>query len=395
MAHDLVARLQKDDDPTVDTSLFDDEEQESKLWQVREGGLGATAFPPDGKDHWPGWEDSAVAPERVADYLRDLKGLYDRYDYQGALYGHLGDGCIHSRISFDLRTPGGLEKYRSFMEEAADLVVGYGGSLSGEHGDGQQRAELLPKMFGDELVEAFREFKRIWDPDWKMNPGKVVDPYRLDEHLKLGADYNPWRPKVKFSYDEDNGDFAHAALRCVGVGKCRQPGGADVMCPSFMVLREEKHTTRGRARLFFEMLEGDVITDGWRSQEVKQALDLCLACKGCTNDCPVNVDMPTYKAEFLHHHWKRRLRPRYAYAFGLIDQAARFASKLPGAVNLLGHTPPFAQLLKFVAGATQERPMPPFAPLTLQSWFAERGERNQGGRRVVVWPDTFNNYMHA
>ncbi len=395
MARDLIARLQKDDDPPAGTSLFDDEDQETKLWRVREGGLGATAFPPDGKDHWPGWEDSAVPPERVADYLEDLRGLYDKYDYQGAMYGHLGDGCIHSRISFDLRTPDGLATYRSFMEEAADLVVSYGGSLSGEHGDGQQRAELLPKMYGQELIEAFREFKRIWDPDWKMNPGKVVDPYRLDEDLKLGADYNPWRPNVKFAYPEDKGDFAHAALRCVGVGKCRQPDGVDVMCPSFMALREEKHTTRGRARLFFEMLEGDVITDGWRSQEVKEALDLCLACKGCTNDCPVNVDMPTYKAEFLHHHWKGRLRPRYAYTFGLIDQAARVAAMAPQAVNLLGHLPPFAQALKFVAGATQKRPMPSFAPQTLQAWFTERGERNEGGPRVVVWPDTFNNYMHA
>ena len=188
------------------------------------------------------------------------------------------------------------------MEEAADLVVSYGGSLSGEHGDGQQRAELLPKQYGDELVEAFREFKRIWDPDWKMNPGKVVDPYRFDEDLKLGADYNPPAPPVEFAYPEDGGDFAHAALRCVGVGKCRSPTASTSCARASWSLREEKHTTRGRARLLFEMLEGEVITDGWRSEEVNEALDLCLACKGCTNDCPVNVDMPTYKAEFLHHH---------------------------------------------------------------------------------------------
>ncbi len=376
-------------------SLFDDPDQERRLWEVREAGLGATAFSPDGKDHWPGWEDSAVAPEKVAQYLHTLRALYDKYGYDGALYGHLGDGCIHSRISFDLRTADGLRAYRAFMEEAADLVVSFGGSLSGEHGDGQQRAELLPKMFGDDLVDAFREFKRIWDPDWKMNPGKVVDPYRLDENLKLGVDYEPWRPPVKFAYEDDGGDFAHAALRCVGVGKCRIPHADEVMCPSFMVLREEKHTTRGRARLLFEMLQDDVITDGWRSREVKDALDLCLACKGCTNDCPVNVDMPTYKAEFLSHHWSGRLRPRHAYAFGLIDKSARVASLVPGLANSLAQHEPTASALKWIAGMTPQRPVPKFAPLTLQQWFRARGERNLSGPRVVVWPDTFNNRMHT
>jgi FAD/FMN-containing dehydrogenase/Fe-S oxidoreductase len=394
-ARALEARLRKNRDPPSGISLFDDPAEEKRLWKIREAGLASEAFPPDGHDRWVGWEDSAVAPENVGAYLRDLRKLYDRFGLRGALYGHLGDGCIHSSISFDLRTENGVQAYRAFVEEAADLVVSYGGSLSGEHGDGQSRAELLPKMFGEELVQAFREFKRIWDPDWKMNPGKVVDPYRIDENLKLGADYNPWRPSVKFAYREDRGDFAHATVRCVGVGKCRQPGGVDVMCPSYMVTREETHTTRGRARLLFEMLEGDVITEGWRSTEVRDALDLCLSCKGCTKDCPVSVDMPTYKAEFLHHHWKGRLRPRHAYAMGLIDQAARVASKVPGAANLIGHTPPLAQALKLAGGVSQRRGAPTFAPLTLRDWFFERGERNPGGRKVVVWPDTFNNYFHT
>ena len=228
-----------------------------------------------------------------------------------------------------------------------------------------------------------------------MNPGKVVDPYRLDEHLKLGASYNPPRPEVAFSYPEDKGDFAHAALRCVGVGKCRTPDGVDVMCPSYIVTREEMHSTRGRARLLFEMLQGEVVTDGWRSREVKEALDLCLACKGCTNDCPVNVDMPTYKAEFLHHHWAGRLRPRHAYAFGLIDQAARIASRMPGLVNALSHTPPFSDAFKLAAGLTRSREVPAFAPLTLQDWFRSRPVVNPHGPRVILWPDTFNNYFHT
>ena len=397
LAHKFMKDARKQGVESEHMSLFEDPKQEEALWEVREGGLGATAFPPDSGDHWPGWEDSAVPPERSGDYIRDLKRLYDEYGYKGAIYGHIGQGCIHSRINFDLRSVEGIRTYRSFMEEAADLVVSYGGSLSGEHGDGQQRAELLSKQYGDQIVQAFRQFKSIWDPDWKMNPGKVVDPYRLDENLKLGADYNPWRPEVRFAYEKDGGDFAHATLRCVGVGKCRKPDGVDVMCPSFMVTREEMHTTRGRTRLLFEMLQGEIIEDGWQSDEVYEALDLCLACKGCTNDCPVNVDMPTYKAEFLHQRYKGlHLRPRYAYAFGLIDQAARIAYRMPGLVNFLTHTPPFSRVFKLAAGMSSEREIPSFAPLTLQDWFRQRGgTTNPHGPRVVLWPDTFNNYFHT
>jgi FAD/FMN-containing dehydrogenase/Fe-S oxidoreductase len=368
------------------------------IWEIREGGLGSTAFPRDGVDHWPGWEDSAVPPERVGEYLRKLQALYDEHGLRGAFYGHFGQGCIHSRISFDLRHADGIATYRRFLERAADLVISLGGSLSGEHGDGQQRAELLERQYGRELIDAMREFKRIWDPDRKMNPGKVVDAYRLDENLRLGTDYNPRRTPVRLAYPEDGGDFAHAALRCVGIGKCRVPEAQTTMCPSFQVLREEEHSTRGRARLLFEMLEGDVVTDGWQSKEVYDALDLCLACKGCTNDCPVQVDMPSYKAEFLHHHYRslRRRRPRYAYAFGYIDQAARLGSVVPEAINVLGRAPGSSQLAKLAAGMGQKREIPSFAPLTLQRWFSRRGgTANRGGPRVVLWPDTFNNRFHT
>ncbi|MFG3200899.1 FAD-binding and (Fe-S)-binding domain-containing protein [Streptomyces sp. NPDC048192] len=368
------------------------------LWAIRESGLGSTAFPPDGKDHWPGWEDSAVPPDRIGAYVRGLRKVMDRHGITGAMYGHFGQGCIHSRLSFDLRTAEGIATYRAFLEDAADLCVSLGGSISGEHGDGQQRAELLEKQFGPELLQAMREFKAIWDPKWKMNPGKVVDPYRLDENLKLGTDYNPPRQPLKFAYEEDGGDFAHATLRCVGIGKCRVPRAETTMCPSYQVTREEKHTTRGRAHLLYEMLKGDVITDGWQSQEVYDALDLCLACKGCTNDCPVNVDMPTYKAEFLYHHFKspKRRRPRYAYAFGFIDQAARIASRFPELANLATHTPGLARLAKLAAGIDRRRPLPRFAPMTLQEWFARRGgTANPAGRPVVLFPDTFNNHFHT
>ena len=387
-----------DDDRLVVSASTQEGGNSEDFWALREAGLSATAFPPDGRDHWPGWEDSAVPPERLADYLRDLQALYGRYDYRGAFYGHFGQGCLHSRISFDLYTAEGVAKYRSFMEDAADLVVSYDGTLSGEHGDGQQRAELLGRQYGETLIEAMREFKLVWDPDWKMNPGKVVDPYRLDENLKLGPDYNPHRPEVKFSYKEDGGDFAHAALRCVGVGKCRVPTADQTMCPSYQVTREEMHSTRGRARLLFEMLRGEVITDGWASKEVYEALDLCLACKGCTNDCPVNVDVPTYKAEFLYHHYKslRRRRPRYGYAFGYIDKAARLAVRIPELANLATHAPGLSRLAKLAAGIDRRRRLPSFAPMTLQEWFGRRGgSANPHGRKVVLFPDTFNNHLHT
>ncbi|MFG1851076.1 FAD-binding and (Fe-S)-binding domain-containing protein [Actinomadura geliboluensis] len=368
-----------------------------KLWAIREAGLGSTAFPP-GKDHWPGWEDSAVPPARTGEYVRALRRVMAKHGIDGAMYGHFAQGCIHSRMSFDLRSAEGIARYRRFMEDAADLVVSFGGSLSGEHGDGQQRGELLERQYGPELMRAMREFKRIWDPDGKMNPGKVVDAYRLDEDLRLGTGYNPPRPEVKFAYEQDGGDFAHAALRCIGVGECRVPRAENTMCPSYQVTREEKHTTRGRARLLFEMLQGEVITDGWQSKEVAESLDLCLACKGCTNDCPVNVDIPTYKSEFLYHHYKsaRRWRPRYAYAFGFIDRAARLASRMPEAVNAVTHTPGLARLAKLAAGIDRRRPLPTFAPMTLQRWFRERGgTANPHGRPVVLFPDTFNNHFHT
>jgi FAD/FMN-containing dehydrogenase/Fe-S oxidoreductase len=390
-ARALMADLKKAKQPPKGMKLYDDPPAERHVWQVREAGLGATAFIPGKADTYEGWEDSAVPPERLGDYLRELGKLTSRYGYESALYGHYGQGCIHARWNFDLKTKAGIDKYRRFVDEAADLVVGMGGSISGEHGDGQSRGELLPKMFGEELVQAFREFKSIWDPDWKMNPGKVVDPYRITDNLRLGTDFAPPTVKSHFSFSRDHGSFAHATTRCVGIGKCRRTEGG-VMCPSYMVTREEKHSTRGRAHILWEMLNGGEL-EMWRDREVFEALDLCLSCKGCTNDCPVNVDMPTLKAEFLSHYYEGRARPRTAYAFGLIDQSARLASKATPIVNFLTQTQPFATLAKAALGISQKRQIPPFASPTLKEWLAQRPQRNGGGRRVILWADTFTNYI--
>ncbi|HWE94902.1 MAG TPA: FAD-linked oxidase C-terminal domain-containing protein, partial [Tepidisphaeraceae bacterium] len=263
-ARACMAAIGKETNPPT-MKLYDDPEQEEMIWKVREGSLGSTAWVPGMPDTWEGWEDSAVPVPKTGDYLRALRKLLDKYDYHPSLYGHLGQGCIHTRIPFDLYTKEGVEKWHRFMHEAADLVVSFGGSCSGEHGDGQSRGELLPKMYGPELMAAFRQFKSIWDPQWKMNPGKKIDAYRITENLRLGPDYNPPEPDTYFNFQGDKHSFARAALRCVGVGKCRREGGKGTMCPSYMVTREEKHSTRGRARMLFEMMNGEVITDGWKS----------------------------------------------------------------------------------------------------------------------------------
>jgi len=391
----MVTDLERHD-PRPAPRLFDDPAQAQLIWTVREAALAASADVPGEPSMWPGWEDSAVPPDKVGPYLRDLRALLIEYDYNTSFYGHFGQGCIHCRIPFDLKTQTGIDKWKNFLVEAAHLVVGYGGSLSGEHGDGQARAQLLPIMFGDELLDAMRQFKRLWDPDWKMNPGKVIDAYAVDENLRLGAHYNPPQPKTYFQYLEDGGSFAEATLRCVGVGKCRRHEGG-VMCPSYMVTKEEADSTRGRAHLLFEMLQGSPLTDGWRDQAVYDALDLCLACKGCTAQCPVNVDMPTYKAEFRAHFFEGRLHPRAHYAFGFIHTWARLVSSVPGLAtlaNVVTSTPLLSAGAKWLADMEPSRTIPPFAPEPFTRWWAKRAPRNGGKPKVVLFPDTFNNYFH-
>ncbi|TML08118.1 MAG: hypothetical protein E6G41_02950, partial [Actinobacteria bacterium] len=377
----------------VGLKLYESPEEIAQVWEIREGGVGHSKVPGE-HPGWPSWEDAAVPPERIGDYLRDLEALCDRHGRRvAALFGHVGHGCVHSRIDFDFLTPEGVANYRAFMEDAAELVCSkYGGSLSGEHGDGHARAELLDRMYGPELIQAFREFKRIFDPGGGMNPGKVVDPYPLDTYLRTGPDYRSRPVRTRFSFPEDGGSFGAAAERCFGVGACRDQSG--VMCPSYQVTLEEQHSTRGRARLLFEMMRGDALQDGWRQEAVKESLDLCLACKGCKHECPVRVDMATYKAEFLSHYYARRLRPRHAYALGLLPWTARVASHAPRLANVVTQRAPFASAAKQFAGIAPERSLPAFAPGTFKDWFTARGERAPGGRpRVLLWPDTFTNFF--
>ncbi|HEY2853780.1 MAG TPA: FAD-binding and (Fe-S)-binding domain-containing protein [Gemmatimonadaceae bacterium] len=375
------------------SKVFDDPKEEHLLWEIRESGLGATSKIPNDPDFYPGWEDSAVAPEDVGRYLRDLQKLFDKYGYTASLYGHFGQGCVHCSIDFDLYTAPGIARWKEFLNEAAHLVTSFGGSLSGEHGDGQARGSLLPIMFGDDLVQAFREFKSAWDPRGKMNPGKVVDAYPVDENLRWGTEYHPWEPETHFAFTSDNGSFAHAANRCVGTGKCRKHN-AGTMCPSYMATRDEMHSTRGRSRLLFEMLEGNPLRQGWRDETVKEALDLCLACKGCRAECPVNVDMATYKAEFLSHYYAGRRRPLGAYTFGLMYWWARAAAHAPRIANFVTQTRGLRSIVKRIGNIAPERSVPKFATRTFRHSFARRPSRDSNAPEVMLWPDTWNNHFH-
>ncbi|WP_225890957.1 FAD-binding and (Fe-S)-binding domain-containing protein [Streptomyces dioscori] len=394
----------------TDSLVVTDPAAQRTLWRIREDASGTATRMPDGTEAWPGWEDCAVPPARLGAYLRDFRSLLTSHGLRGAPYGHFGDGCIHVRIDFDLLTPAGVGRFRRFSEELAELVVAHGGSLSGEHGDGQARAELLPKMYGPEVVGLFERVKDLWDPDGLLNPGMLVRPHRLDENLRFAV--LPREPvDVEFGYPADGGDFSAAVRRCVGVAKCRTAtaGGSSVMCPSFRATGEEEHSTRGRARLLHEMLAGEVITDGWRSTEVRDALDLCLSCKGCRTDCPVGVDMATYKAEFLHHHYKGRRRPAAHYAMGWLPLWLRLVDRTRTArlVNSLAAVRPLAALAKRLGGIAPEREIPRVAGETFSRWWAARdgGTRPKPAepptesapprtvRSVLLWPDTFTEHL--
>ncbi len=371
-----------------------------RVWRVREAARGASVFVPgEAQSGWEGWEDSAVPPARLGEYLRELFGVIARYGYRTPMYGHFGQGCVHLRITFELRTTEGVAAYRRFLDEAADVVLKYGGSFSGEHGDGQARAALLPKMFGAELMEAFREFKALWDPTNKMNPGKLIDPVRVyepTENLRIGPGYKAVEGKGWFTFPGDNGLFSQATERCVGVGACRKVDSG-TMCPSYMATREEKHSTRGRAHLLWELMQGEVLPGGWRNNSVKEALDLCLSCKACKTECPVNVDMATWKAEFLAHHYQGRVHPLYHYAFGYMDQWARLGSGMAGIANLAAKLPG----VKTVLGIAKERRLPKFAARSFRDAYFKKtqisfgnGKQKDETETVLLWADTWNNYFH-
>jgi FAD/FMN-containing dehydrogenase/Fe-S oxidoreductase len=388
-AEKMLEELRDSGSPAT-ASLVTDPGAQRVLWRCRTDAAGLATRRADGAEAWGGWEDAAVPPSRLSDYLRGLDELLGRFGFSGASYGHFGEGCMHMRIDFDLLSRPGLATYREFVEQATDLVVSLGGSVSGEHGDGRARSELLGRMYGDDGLRLLAEMKDIWDPGRVMNPGVIVDPPPLDVGIRHDGPARDRKPLTLFAYADDNHDFAQAQRRCVGIGKCRQNSGG-VMCPSYQVTREELHSTRGRAHLLWEMLQGDVVTDGWRSTEVRDALDLCLSCKGCLSDCPVNVDMATYKAEFTHHHYARRpwARPLSHWSMGWLPLSSRLASRAPRLVNRMARLP----LTKRLGGIAPEREIPAFAEQTFTSWFAGRPSAHGVKGEVLLWPDTFTNHL--
>ncbi|MGW9478860.1 FAD-binding and (Fe-S)-binding domain-containing protein [Saccharomonospora azurea] len=387
-AEALAAALARETGAT--TSVTTDPARQRQLWGIRESAAGTATRMADGSEAWPGWEDAAVPPERLGSYLRSFRALLASYGLRGIPYGHFGEGCVHVRIDFDLLTDDGVATFRRFLTDAADLVVAHGGSLSGEHGDGQARAELLPRMYSPEMLRLFEAFKAIWDPDDLLNPGNLVRPRPLDADLRFSGPTK--QLPLTLRYPHDGGSLATAARRCVGVGKCVDTS-TGVMCPSYMVTKREEHSTRGRARLLFEMLRGETITDGWDSTEVRDALDLCLACKGCLSDCPVDVDMASYKAEFLHHHYAGKVRPASHYSLGFLPLWARLASRLPGLANAALRSRTVAALAKRLGGIADERELPTFAPTTLRRAWRRKPRRGGDRPRVVLWPDTFTDHF--
>ncbi|MEA5455640.1 FAD-binding and (Fe-S)-binding domain-containing protein [Sinomonas sp. JGH33] len=399
-------------DRVVDSAVIPEGPEARALWAIREAGAGVATRLPDGGEAWPGWEDSAVPPARLAEYLRDLYALMDEYGYSGIPFGHFGEGCVHLRISFDLASEGGLARYRSFIHAAAELVHRYGGSVSGEHGDGRARSELLSTIYSPAALRAFAEFKRVFDPDGVFNPGVLVNPEPIDRGIRPGPGARTFDVAAVQAFSRDGGSFASAVDRCVGVGACRSDVGA--MCPSFHVTRDEVHSTRGRARSLAEMLRGESITDGWKSRETLEALDLCLSCKACVAECPVNVDMATYKAEFLNRHYRSGLlsfvgpgrRPMAHFTMGWMPYVVRLLSKVPGAVravNWLESFGPVEALTKRLGGIEPRRRMITFATQPLTAWHRQRngaarggdavvGRSGDAGETVVLWPDTFTNF---
>ncbi|MFB9128985.1 FAD-binding oxidoreductase [Paraburkholderia dipogonis] len=385
--------------PNVSAMLVEDRALQAKVWSIRETGASAVALSVDcgTPDPVVGWEDAAVDPLRLGDYLRAFQALVDRYGYETSLYGHFGDGCVHARITFDLRSAEGVATWRKFLREAAELVVEFGGSLSGEHGDGQAKAEFLPIMYGPELMQAMEQFKAIWDPANRLNPGKVVHAYRADENLRMGPAYKPVTLQTRLTFASQEGDgFQREVERCIGMGKCRSLEGG-TMCPSYRATREEKYSTRGRAHLFWEMLQGDVIADGWQSREVKEALDTCLACKGCKSDCPTHTDMASYKAEFLSHYYESNRRPRQALFMGRIGEWAPWAARFPRLTNFMTSAPGLASFGKWLAGVAQTRELPHFARATYRQIARRSPQAARDARgdvkKVILWVDTFNDHF--
>jgi FAD/FMN-containing dehydrogenase/Fe-S oxidoreductase len=359
--------------------------QARTLWQLRADGSGYAGRTASGKQAWPGWEDAAVPPENLGTYMRELEKLMAASNLQGVPFGHFGDGCIHVRIDFPLERESST--FRSFIEDATDLVLKLGGSPSGEHGDGRARSEMLTRMYSPTAISLFGGIKEIFDPQNFLNPGVIVKPRRIDDDLR-----RPKAVSIKngggFAFADDDNDFTKAIHRCVGIGKCRadntSTGG--FMCPSYLATKNESHVTRGRARVLQEITQNTGKSTDWSSPIVKESLDLCLSCKACASDCPAEVDMAKYKSEVLYQQYKGKLRPRSHYILGQLPRWAALARISPKAVNALSQSKIGSKIVLKVGGMDSRRSLPRFAE---QPFFASKKVTQSSKPQILLWVDSF------
>jgi FAD/FMN-containing dehydrogenase/Fe-S oxidoreductase len=397
-AADRAARLVSDAQ-VVDSRIVTQAMQMAVWWRIREDGAGLAARTADGRPAHAGWEDAAVPPDRLGEYLRRFEELLGQYGLAGLPYGHFGDGCIHIRIDFPFgsspdRAASSRASYRSFVHDAAALVAGFGGSMSGEHGDGRARSELLPTMYSSAAIELFGRVKGLFDPDNLLNPGVLVDPVPIDDAIRWTTTRRP-AVRLGLAYRHDGGDLVAAVHRCTGVGKCRADlsGAAGVMCPSYQATKDEKDSTRGRARVLQELMAAGSEVADWRSPAIHEALDLCLSCKGCARDCPTGIDMASYKTEVLYQSYRRRLRPRAHYALGWLPRWADIATRMPGLTNRLIGGRLSGGVAKAIAGVDGRRDLPAFAQKSFQALWSARGGHGDGGQPVALWIDTFTDHF--
>lgn len=344
----------------------------STLWRIRADAGGLAGRTAAGDPAWTGWEDAAVPPEVLGDYLREQDDLMNSYGVTGLPYGHFGDGCVHMRTDFPFDQPGGTEIFRDFLMDAGRLVARYGGSASGEHGDGRARSELLALQHSQEAIDALEQVKRLLDPQNLLNPGVIVDPLPLDQDLRRPQAISIGATSGGFAFAHDKGSFTNAVHRCVGVGKCRADTSAagGFMCPSYLATKDEKDSTRGRARVLQEVTNGGLI-DAFNSQAVHDSLDLCLSCKACGSDCPAGVDMAQYKAEVLHRTYKGRVRPMSHYSLGWLPLWGKLLTTVPGVSALANAALSFKPLAKLVlagGGMDARRGMVAFNTQRFSRW---------------------------
>lgn len=375
-----------------EAQIVEDPVTQARLWRIREDGAGLAGQAPSGRPAWPGLEDAAVPPERLGAYLAAFDDLVESYGMTSAPYGHFGDGCMHVRLDYPLDRPDGLKILRRFLTSAAALVADFGGSISGEHGDGRARGELLAHMYSADAIALFGEIKHAFDPEGLLNPGVLVDPdpFDVDVRVTVVSYRRSEHRNLAFAYAHDDGDFSQAVHRCTGVGRCRADNSAagGVMCPSYLATQEEKDSTRGRARVLQDVVRGAL---DWRAPEVHDALDLCLSCKGCASDCPTGIDMATYKSETLHQSYRRRIRPRSHYSLGWLPRWARIAGRAPRLANLMTRLPGLKWLSLWLAGVDQRRAVPTFSPQSFRRWWKGQPRRVRGGSPVILFVDSFSN----